>query len=277
MKASLLLAVAAQLLVTNAMFDGLEPLRDAPARGPHHTTEAHFNRVQRGKTRAQLIEEAESGLHIDIFNKYNFVVIGEPASGKTELVNALRGLPQVGPNVAVAGQAEQVGRPLPYYHPHFPHVVIWEAPAPTDGVGYFHANTLYAFDGILLVTSGTFDEAVFKIALDAHQWRVPVFFVRTGFSAAIPVGTEPSAALAEIRANVTAQIQGRGHPLTTRHAFVISTQAFLDPAVPPADEPRLLAAMGHRAQEDRSGKPRLPEEPCPGLFSLEAGAGARHA
>jgi predicted GTPase len=148
------------------------------------TPPAQLRHTPRG---ARLIVKARKTLGIDCEHKYNFAVCGSSGSGKSSLVNALRGVPDdpKDPRAALVDEAEATRKTRAYPCPEADHIVFWDLPGAGTHLhpdtGYFSAECLYAFDALIVVCDTRFGEVDLAIANEAVEWGVPVLFVRNKF------------------------------------------------------------------------------------------------
>jgi GTP-binding protein EngB required for normal cell division len=118
-------------------------------------------------------------------NSVNVCVIGAPRSGKSSLINALRGVdaadvyaaPVLGP------RSTDYGRPTVYYDARTPGLVYHEVPEgrTTDlsGWDYYISRRLFAYDVIVFVHSDSPGELETRIAQVAHRRGQPCLNVRS--------------------------------------------------------------------------------------------------
>jgi GTP-binding protein EngB required for normal cell division len=152
--------------------------------------------AEEDERRRALIKEAikRKDRGIDVYTKYNIAVCGEVKSGKSSLVNAIRGVDPARARVSSAGSTaaaaaegitECTTEPKPFPMPDCPFVVLWDLP----GAGtlkcpakeYFDTYKLQYYDVLLLVCSKTFSELDVDIAAQALEHQLPCFFVRSHF------------------------------------------------------------------------------------------------
>jgi len=206
------------------------------------------------KTPRQLIDEARQRLGVDCVRHFNFAIVGISGSGKSSLVNALRGLadpPDNGPfpnNLAPVGVVETTAQAKCYTHPIYAHIKLWDMPGagtPTHPVAtYFEDKCLYAFDQLIVATATRFMDVDLKIAQDAVKWNVPVVFLRNKLdvdlnsrkrsSVGTPLALVKSALRAAITDNITQRLQSVA--LQDRRVFLVTAWAFLDDSIEKFDE-----------------------------------------
>jgi predicted GTPase/uncharacterized protein (DUF697 family) len=113
----------------------------------------------------------------------NIAVTGDSGTGKSTLVNTLRGLRSSDPAAAAVGAVETTFKPTPYQHPTFPNVIFWDLP----GVGtpknpkssYNKQMNLKSYDFFLITISSRFTENTLWLAQKLTKLRKPYFFVRS--------------------------------------------------------------------------------------------------
>lgn len=80
------------------------------------------------QTPATLINLARQQIGIDVMHHYNFAITGQSGSGKSSLINAIRGFSDTDPRAAKVGEVETTMKIQSYVHPSYPHVVLWDLP-----------------------------------------------------------------------------------------------------------------------------------------------------
>jgi len=113
----------------------------------------------------------------------NVAIVGDSGTGKSTLVNTLRGLRSDDPAAAQIGSIETTMKPTPYQHPTFPNVVIWDLP----GVGtpknpqssYKKRMNLKSYDFFIITISSRFTENTLWLAHQLIKLRKHYFFVRS--------------------------------------------------------------------------------------------------
>eukprot|EP00042_Codosiga_hollandica_P044899 m.448987 g.448987 ORF g.448987 m.448987 type:complete len:365 (+) comp56895_c0_seq2:285-1379(+) len=161
---------AAALLGAMAMHFYLKPAR--PVAVP---------RAPPGKSAAQLLREAHAALGIDPNNHYNIAVCGQTGTGKSSLINALRGLRDTDVGAARVDITECTMKAARYDHPDIPHLKLWDIPGAGTkthpAATYFDDQRLYAFDIILVVSAERFTEVSQQIAAGAAKYNRRIGFV----------------------------------------------------------------------------------------------------
>ena len=169
-------------------------------------------------------EEAETLFGMDL-SKVNIGVTGGSGSGKSSLINRIRGLRYGAPGWATEGVVETTQAPQVYTIPGIKEAVLWDMP----GVGtpkhphatYFRKQRLVVYDVVVLVSDTRFTEFDMQVITKMEEFGVPYILVRTKVDCAVAQnakrGKDRAATLAEIKADVVKNI-----PETrSREAFCI--------------------------------------------------------
>ncbi|KAH3727216.1 hypothetical protein DPMN_053145 [Dreissena polymorpha] len=117
--------------------------------------------------------------------KINIAITGQSGTGKSSLINALRGLKDDEPGAAKTGCVETTVKPTPYIHPENDNLVLWDLP----GIGtpnfpkesYLEKARFIEHDFIILVSSSRYTTNDTWLA-EQIIYRFPdanLFFVRT--------------------------------------------------------------------------------------------------
>lgn len=115
---------------------------------------------------------------------FHFAVTGTVGSGKSTLVNALRGLENKDSNAARTGVVETtltIGRypdpdpqrPLVWYD--IPGAGTWKQPDSS----YFNAHGLFVFDCIIILFDNGFSETDVAILRNCRRFQIPTYIVRS--------------------------------------------------------------------------------------------------
>ncbi|KAJ1158346.1 hypothetical protein NDU88_011037 [Pleurodeles waltl] len=115
--------------------------------------------------------------------KLDIAITGEAGSGKSTLVNCLRGLMDEGLESAKTGVVEMTDHPTPYQHPRYPTVTLWDLPGigtpafPTEG--YFKKVNFDKYDVFIIVASERFKSNHALLARRIQDMSKRFYFVRT--------------------------------------------------------------------------------------------------
>lgn len=113
----------------------------------------------------------------------NVAVTGEMGSGKSSLVNSLRGVRHEGKDAAPVGVEETTIMRTPYKHPKFPNVTIWDLP----GIGttnfqpkdYLKKVRFGEYDFFIIVSATRFKRNDLDLAKVIKSMKKNFYFVRT--------------------------------------------------------------------------------------------------
>ncbi|DBB03667.1 TPA: hypothetical protein ACH3X3_010994 [Trebouxia sp. C0006] len=133
-------------------------------------------------SRAKLIQQAQNKFSFEV-TKWNIAIVGQTKSGKSSLVNSLRGLRDTDSGAADVGITETTLQPEPYLLPAAASCVLWDMPGvntiSNPANTYFRNNLLGAFDMLLLVSADTVLEQDVAILQQAHASGSIVAVIRT--------------------------------------------------------------------------------------------------
>ncbi|XP_066502795.1 interferon-inducible GTPase 5-like [Hoplias malabaricus] len=162
-------------------------------------------------------EETDSLLNV----RLDIAVTGETGSGKSSLVNALRGLKDSDEDAAPVGVTETTTEPTPYQHPTMPNVTLWDLPG--IGSSNFKAKTYLKnvkfdrYDFFLIVSSGRFRENDIMLAKEIKKKKKVFYFVRSKTDLDVQFekerkGIDKEETLSNIRRNSEEELKGIGNP-----------------------------------------------------------------
>ncbi|KAI6040380.1 interferon-inducible GTPase-domain-containing protein [Pisolithus marmoratus] len=113
----------------------------------------------------------------------HIAIAGIAGSGKSSLINALRGLNNNDRNAAPTGVNETTLEISRYVDAHNPQLAWYDIPgsgtARTPDWQYFHSQGLYVFDCILVLINDRFTTTDLAILTNCHHFRIPTFIVRS--------------------------------------------------------------------------------------------------
>ncbi|KAI5986732.1 P-loop containing nucleoside triphosphate hydrolase protein [Pisolithus marmoratus] len=115
---------------------------------------------------------------------FHFAVAGIAGSGKSSLINAIRGLNNNDPHAAPAGVNETTLEISSYAHTTRNLTSAWYDIPGSGTLGtpdwqYFNSQGLYTFDCILVLFSDSFTTTDLTILANCHRFQIPTFIVRS--------------------------------------------------------------------------------------------------
>ncbi|KAL9540829.1 hypothetical protein MBANPS3_009460 [Mucor bainieri] len=199
---------------------------------------------------AEILQRAQEEISLNISLFYNIAVVGCSGTGKSSIVNAIRGYKDTHPKASKVGEVETTEKPMPFQHPDLASMVIWDMP----GVGtqshqrdtYFQDNYLSCFDLLVIVLGNRLMQDDIDIALQAKEHRIPILFVRSKSDQSRPSINNTEQAIAskakrhegdgdyqwttavgefviEVRDSIFTQL--RQHQMNTKKLFIVSAES----------------------------------------------------
>jgi ribosome biogenesis GTPase A len=139
----------------------------------------------------QVIEKAQRDLKLDTKNFYNIAFVGHTKTGKSSLINAIRGIEDDEPGAAEVGSTEVTNLIEPYtFKEHdLRHVKIYDVPGAGtlthNAESYYQDKCLCAFDCLIIVTQDALAKDEIDFALQSIKFNQPIAFVRSRFDIAM--------------------------------------------------------------------------------------------
>ncbi|XP_038239141.1 interferon-inducible GTPase 5-like [Dermochelys coriacea] len=158
--------------------------------------------------------EEPSQIRLDV------AVLGEAGSGKSALVNALRGVGCREPGAAPMGVTATTQKATAYAHPTVPNLYLWDLP----GVGVTEEDVgrldLSHYDFFLLTASERYRHAQSQLARAVSAAGKRFFFIRTKVDVDAQPGPEPGP-VEEIRSSCVDALQKDG--MSSPRVFLVSS------------------------------------------------------
>uniref|UniRef100_A0A3B4BG90 IRG-type G domain-containing protein n=1 Tax=Periophthalmus magnuspinnatus TaxID=409849 RepID=A0A3B4BG90_9GOBI len=115
--------------------------------------------------------------------KLAIAITGESGSGKSSLVNAIRGIDHTHDKAAPVGVVETTMEPTKYTYPNNPNIEIWDLP----GIGttkfraekYVKKMQFESYDFFIIVSDTRFRENDAKLALEIQKIKKNFYFIRS--------------------------------------------------------------------------------------------------
>ncbi|XP_050786891.1 interferon-inducible GTPase 5-like [Gopherus flavomarginatus] len=113
----------------------------------------------------------------------DIAITGEPGSGKSSFVNAIRGLGDEDEGAAKTGEVETTKYPEPYPHPLLPNVTVWDLP----GIGtpsfqphtYLKQVNFSCYDFFIIIASARFTSHHITLAQEIREMGKRFYYVRS--------------------------------------------------------------------------------------------------
>ncbi|CAI5669913.1 unnamed protein product [Oreochromis niloticus] len=113
----------------------------------------------------------------------NIAITGESGSGKSTFVNAFRGIRNGDEGAAPTDVIESLKDPIPYFHPHYPNVTLWDLP----GIGtikfkahkYLEYVGFEKYDFFIIISDTGHRENDVRLAQEIQKMKKKFYFVRS--------------------------------------------------------------------------------------------------
>jgi hypothetical protein len=133
----------------------------------------------------EILRKAKEQLKLDTANCFNFAFVGHTKTGKSSLINAIRGIRDNHPDAAKVGITEtthDISR-YDFPDPEYKHVKIYDIPGAGtlthDATSYYHDKCLCAFDCLVIVAQDTLGQEEIDFAIQSLRFNQPIAFVRS--------------------------------------------------------------------------------------------------
>nr|XP_020665881.1 interferon-inducible GTPase 5-like [Pogona vitticeps] len=148
-------------------------------------------------------------------------VTGEPGVGKSTFINAFRDLHEDDEGAAPTGNVASNKNPVPYSHPKYAHVILWDLPS--IGTPNFHAKDYLEdiqvshYDFFVILASSQFTSLHASLAHYLKKSDKDVYFVRSKVDEDLeairqnqPAGFNEAAALEKLREECVQDLKAAG-------------------------------------------------------------------
>nr|XP_013002178.1 T-cell-specific guanine nucleotide triphosphate-binding protein 1-like isoform X1 [Cavia porcellus] len=198
----------------------------------------------------------------------SIAVTGEGGSGKSTLINALRGVAHEDEGAAATGLTETTTEGTEYRHPKFPNVSIWDLP----GVGttkfspekYLKKVNFADYDLFLIVSCTRFKNNDAHLAKAIAKMKKKFYFVRTKIDIdlsneerAKPRNFNKEKLLEKLRNDIVTQLKAVG--VSAAQIFLISSFDVGDYDFPEMEKTLLRDLPAHKRHVFRMSLPSLTE------------------
>lgn len=184
--------------------------------------------------REQLVKKARDGLKGFDSTKRNIAVCGVARSGKSTLINSLRGIKEGSKDAAFVGEqsgAESIT--ISNYPVKGSNIVLWDIPGfdgTTPFTDYFDRMKLYAFDELILVYTSGICTNVINLYKHCIKRKIPVILVSTIADKTFNLKTRRMTvenAINEMRGDFDHEIDELGL-VGTPNAYLVSMWDYMD-------------------------------------------------
>ncbi|XP_074048833.1 interferon-inducible GTPase 5-like [Macrotis lagotis] len=153
--------------------------------------------------------------------RLDFAILGEKGSGKSTFVNAIRGLGDEDQGSSRTGLVENTLNPVPYPHPKYPNILIWELPNITSHLfqadEYLEQVRYNRYDFFIIIASENFTTTHVQLAAALQRHKKHVYFVRSKIDVDIdasrrrrPITFSETKVLLEIQENCCNYLKAEG-------------------------------------------------------------------
>uniref|UniRef100_A0A3Q2X0L5 Interferon-inducible GTPase 5-like n=1 Tax=Haplochromis burtoni TaxID=8153 RepID=A0A3Q2X0L5_HAPBU len=157
-------------------------------------------------------------------------ITGESSSGKSTFINAFRGIGDEDDGAAPTDVAESSKDPIPYFHPDYPNVSLWDLPGigtpkyPADK--YLRSVPFKKYDFYIIVSADHLTENDVKLAKEIQRMMKKFYFVHSKTDNDINVGKRKKdftaeGTLSKIRKNCVEGLQKQG--IECPQVFLVSS------------------------------------------------------
>uniref|UniRef100_A0A3P9DSV8 IRG-type G domain-containing protein n=1 Tax=Maylandia zebra TaxID=106582 RepID=A0A3P9DSV8_9CICH len=159
----------------------------------------------------------------------NIAITGESGAGKSTFINAFRGIGDEDDGAAPTDFAESSKDPIPYFHPDYPNVSLWDLPGigtpkyPADK--YLRSVPFKKYDFYIIISADHLTENDVKLAKEIQRMMKKFYFVHSKTDNDINVGKKKDftaeGTLSKIRKNCVEGLQKQG--IESPQVFLVSS------------------------------------------------------